>query len=323
MFGGNFQIMKKTLSTLIFSVAISFSQGDMYPTETQYGGGIGFGTMFMVLDRVPGQSVLNELGFNEKELGVQPLVFFGGEGFSQMSGPWRLGGYAGVGTAQMTNVYEIIKYKEDNAEVFFQPDGGDVQQDYFNNFKVKARINFLLGALMLEYVVPIYRDLEVSVGALAGLGRYSLSIDQQIKTNMWKDIGKNPNTEFLDDKAYYAYLKDETVYVAEHNAKETYKDFRERYDSDNFVNPVTNLRYREMNLNGAMSEIGGSFFNFQPYIAVKWQFLDRTGLRMSAGFNQGSIGSGRMNLNNHIPIGDSPKSSLMGFTIRTMIYFGL
>lgn len=323
MFSSYFDLMKKSLTLLLASTTIAFSQGDIYPTETNYGGGIGFGTMFMVLDKIPGQSILDELGFNEKELGVQPLVFLGGEGFSQMSGPWRLGGYAGFATTHMTNIYEIIKYKELNSTVGFQQTE-DQEQDYFNNFKVKARINFLLGALMLEYVIPIYRDLEVSAGALAGLGRYSLSIDQQIKTNMWKDIGKNPNSEFLDDKAYYAYLKDETVYVAEHDAdKETYESFRDRFDSDDFLDPDSNLRYREMNLNGSMSEIGGSFFNFQPYIALKWQFLDRTGLRISAGFNQGSIGSGSMNLNSHMPIGDSPKSNLKGFTIRTMIYFGL
>ena len=64
-------------------------------------------------------------------------------------------------------------------------------------------------------------------------------------------------------------------------------------------------------------------FNFQPYVAIKWQFLDRMGLRMSAGFNRGTIGAGRWRLNGHIPINDSPEASIGGFTVRTVIYFGL
>ena len=46
--------MKQTLITLLTVTTLVFSQGDIYPTENNYGGGIGFSTMYMVLDTVPG-----------------------------------------------------------------------------------------------------------------------------------------------------------------------------------------------------------------------------------------------------------------------------
>ena len=67
--------MKKTLLIFIFANALSFSQGNIYPTETNYGGCIGFSSMYMVLDSIPGQSILNSLGFDTDELGTKPLVF--------------------------------------------------------------------------------------------------------------------------------------------------------------------------------------------------------------------------------------------------------
>ena len=80
---------------------------------------------------------------------------------------------------------------------------------------------------------------------------------------------------------------------------------------------------RPINVNGTMTELSGTFFNFQPYVAIKWQFLDRMGLRISAGYNRGTIAAGRWKLNGHLPINDSPASALHGITLRTVIYFGL
>ena len=68
-----------------------FAQGNVYPVETSYGGGIGFGNMYMILNEVPGASVLDSIGFDVDGLQTRPLVFYGGEGFAQMIGPWRLG----------------------------------------------------------------------------------------------------------------------------------------------------------------------------------------------------------------------------------------
>ena len=65
------------------------------------------------------------------------------------------------------------------------------------------------------------------------------------------------------------------------------------------------------------------FFNFQPYVAVKWQFLERLGLRISVGFNKGTVRQGSWKLNGRTQIGDSPSSALSGVAFRTMLYVGL
>ena len=92
---------------------------------------------------------------------------------------------------------------------------------------------------------------------------------------------------------------------------------------DEAANKFREQGLRPINVTGSMTELSGTFFNFQPYVAVKWQFLDRMGLRISAGYNRGTIGAGRWKRNGHIPINDSPKSALKGITLRTVIYFGL
>ena len=254
----------------------------------------------MILNQVPGSSVLDSIGFDVDELQTRPLVFYGGEGFAQMIGPWRLGGYAGIGSAQISNVYDIQLYKNEvGGGVGYDP-GIDTAYPFNDNLSVKGKLNILLGAMTAEYVFPIYRDLEVMAGALMGLGSYTLSVDQHIGTPKWDDIGKSK----------YGYLSgDSLIYVLVDG----------QADADNIRDEGLKLTH----VNESMTEISSLFFNFQPYVAVKWQFLDRMGLRMSAGFNRGTIGAGRWRLNGHIPISDSPEGSISGFTVRTVIYFGL
>ena len=74
---------------------------------------------------------------------------------------------------------------------------------------------------------------------------------------------------------------------------------------------------------GLMRDVSATFFNFQPYVAVKWQITDRVGLRLSIGFNKGVIRAGQWKLNDRFQISDSPESALSGLSFRTMIYFGL
>jgi hypothetical protein len=319
--------MKKIL--LIFIIAGSFgvSQGNIYPRETNYGGGVGFSTMYMVLDSIPGQSILNDLGFDIDELGTKPLVFYGGEGFAQMSGPWRLGGYAGIGSTRRSKVYDIKTYEEKNNNPGYQKDDVDetnTLQLASSSFTAKARISFLIGAMTFEYVIPIYRDLEVTAGALMGMGAYSLGINQTvIDIEKYSDIGKHlPNNE-LGNNPYYAYYDgdDETVYVDLNEDKKSAKDLKNAFLEHKYE--TTDVAYREVNLTGSMTELSGSFFNFQPYIAVKWQFLDRTGLRISAGFNKSLIKSDNLKVNGYQDFGDATNSSLHGFTVRTVLYFGL
>ena len=313
--------MKKTLLTFIFANALSFSQGNIYPRETNYGGGVGLSTMYMVLDSIPGQSLLDNLGFDTDELGTKPLVFYGGEGFAQMSGPWRLGGYAGIGSSPVSNSYEIKTYEDKNGEPGYQSaDEVNELQAVSNRFRVNARLNFLMGAMTFEYVIPIYRDLEVTAGTLMGVGGYSLTINQSVTPlEAYSNIGKHlPIND--PGQEHHAYLDGETVFVDinERNlsAEDLTELFREHQDQ------TTGVRYQKVNLEGSITELNGYFFNFQPYIAVKWQFLDRVGLRISAGFNKGLIKSDKLEVNG-LANADASNSSLHGFTVRTVLYFGL
>ena len=309
MFSAYFDLMKQFITAFLFVISLAKAQGDIYPTETTYGGGIGFSTMYMILDTVPGASLLNSLGINVDELGTRPLVFYGGEGFAQMSGPWRLGGYAGIGASQVSNVFGIQMFaNRDNVDGYQKPAfgneaNGDTLYNFSGNLSVTARLSFLLGAVTTEYVFPIFRDLEVMAGALMGIGRYTLSIDQHIGTPKWGKLGNNMYGEIYGD----------TVLIQLDGPD--FDDEAKDNNESEFLRPI--------NVTGTMTELSGTFFNFQPYVAIKWQFLDRMGLRISAGYNRGTIASGKWKLNGNRPINDSPESALHGITLRTVIYFGL
>ena len=301
--------MKQFITAFLFVISLAKAQGDIYPTETTYGGGIGFSTMYMILDTVPGASLLNSLGVNVDELGTRPLVFYGGEGFAQMSGPWRLGGYAGIGATQAGSVFGLKMFaNRDNVDGYQKPAfgneaNGDTLYNFSGNLSVTARLSFLLGAVTTEYVFPIFRDLEVMAGALMGIGRYTLSIDQHIGTPKWGKLGNNMYGEIYGD----------TVLIQLDGPD--FDDEAKDNNESEFLRPI--------NVTGTMTELSGTFFNFQPYVAIKWQFLDRMGLRISAGYNRGTIASGKWKLNGNRPINDSPESALHGITLRTVIYFGL
>ena len=309
MFSAYFDLMKQFITAFLFVISLAKAQGDIYPTETTYGGGIGFSTMYMILDTVPGASLLNSLGINVDELGTRPLVFYGGEGFAQMSGPWRLGGYAGIGATQAGSVFGLKMFaNRDNVDGYQKPAfgneaNGDTLYNFSGNLSVTARLSFLLGAVTTEYVFPIFRDLEVMAGALMGIGRYTLSIDQHIGTPKWGKLGNNMYGEIYGD----------TVLIQLDGPD--FDDEAKDNNESEFLRPI--------NVTGTMTELSGTFFNFQPYIAIKWQFLDRMGLRISAGYNRGTIASGKWKLNGNRPINDSPESALHGITLRTVIYFGL
>ena len=249
------------------------------------------------MNELPGEEVITRLGLDVGKINYRPMVFYGGEGFAQMVGPWRLGGYAGFGAAQTSNVFDVYYYK-DEGDVGYNE--GETIKDTGSNLSVSARINMLLGAMTVEYVFPLYRDLEVMTGSLMGIGHYTLSVDQHvdgIDDDTWASIGNDAvAANSVVGDGYY-------ISVA---------------DPDNATDATT----RELK-SSYMTELGGTFFNFQPYVAVRWQFLDRMGLRISAGYNRGTIGGGQWKMNGHISVLDSPEAPLDGFTIRTVIYFGL
>ena len=143
--------------------------------------------------------------------------------------------------------------------------------------------------------MPIFQDLELSGGALLGLGRASLSIEQTIGNPTWDATFSN----------VYGVIDNDTLY----------------YEVDNLELGADILP--SIQLPGLLRNMTGTFFNFQPYIAIKWQFLDRLGIRISTGYNQGTITAGSWKLNGGTKISDSPLSSIEGLTFRTMLYMGL
>jgi len=305
------------LIILILPIVIS-AQSDLYPIEDYYGGGIGYSPMYMILDSIPGASKLKQVGVNPDNFN-SPFVIHGGEGFTQISGRWRLGGYAGVGTSRISNALSVILAVERNRLEGIQDtttieiiDGNqiryypDTTANYTGIFvpTIEAKFTFMISAVTLEYVVPIFRDLEVASGAMFGIGRTIISIDQNTGTPRWDASFSNNFGQVINDTLIYTVDATGTTPQAAIDALQ-----------GSYLSPQAS--------SAGMTNLSGSFFNFQPYVAVKWQITDRVGLRLSIGFNKGVIRAGQWKLNDRFQISDSPESALSGLSFRTMIYFGL
>ena len=285
-------MMNKIIFIFIFKCTIAFGQFS-YPAEDFLGGGIGYSPMYISLDSIPGASYLTALGLDPKNFS-DPFVIHGGEGFAHVTGRWRIGGYAGMGASSVSTIPDIILFEDSGPTGF---DAGDTSVVYTDDFNpsIKAKFSFLLGAASVEYVMPLLQDLELSSGALMGLGRVSMAIDQQSGNPRWDKIFSNA----------YGTMSDGTLYY-----------------------PVTDIDDTDQQIvpgevAGLQRDVSATFFNFQPYVAVKWQFLERLGLRISMGANKGTVPAGSWKLNGRTSVSDSPQSSLSGLTFRTMLYIGL
>ena len=303
------------LIILILPIVI-FAQSDLYPVEDYFGGGIGYSPMYMMLDSIPGASKLKQVGVNPDNFN-SPFVVHGGEGFTQIAGRWRLGGYAGIGTSRISNALSVKLAVETNSEPGIQntiklAQGEDleVKSDWSENYTgifvptIEAKFTFMIGAATLEYVVPIFRDLEVASGAMFGIGRAVISIDQNTGTPRWDASFSNNFGQIINDTLYYAI-----------DTTGTTSDLAFDALQGSYLPPLAS--------SAGMTSISGTFFNFQPYVAVKWQITDRVGLRLSIGYNKGVVRAGQWKLNDRFQISDSPESALSGLTFRTMLYFGL
>ena len=303
------------LIILVLPIVI-FAQSDLYPVEDYYGGGIGYSPMYMILDSIPGASKLKQVGVNPDDFN-SPFVIHGGEGFTQISGRWRLGGYAGIGTSRISNALSVILAVNTNRMPGIQdtltPGIGtedDVRADTTAHYTgifvptIEAKFTFMISAITLEYVVPIFRDLEVASGAMFGIGRTIISIDQNTGTPRWDASFSNNFGQVLNDTLIYTI---DTTGTNSHNAMDALQGA--------YLPPLAS--------SAGMTNLSGTFFNFQPYVAVKWQITDRVGLRLSIGYNKGVIRAGQWKLNDRFQISDSPESALSGLSFRTMIYFGL
>ena len=297
--------MKKIITSITFFVTSLFSQFDLYPVTDFFGGGIGYSPMYISIEDFPATDLLKDLGLDPKQFD-SPFVVHGGEGFAHMTGKWRIGSYAGVGSSSISTVTNVRLFVDADGDGILDQNEIDNSVDYDGNFdpSIEAKITVSLGAASIEYVMPVFQDLEISAGAMMGLGRLNLSIDQYAANPKW--------TEMFD----FSYGPKVPGVDADSNSTVNYY-----YAVDNLGNPISG--FNAANAPGVMSDLSGTFFNFQPYVAVKWQLLDRVGLRISAGFNKGTIGQGRWKLNSRYLIGDSEEYTLSGVTFRTMLYLGL
>ncbi|HIF28987.1 MAG TPA: hypothetical protein EYQ40_10780 [Candidatus Marinimicrobia bacterium] len=286
--------MKNIVLFLTLSSSLLMAQFS-YPLEDFLGGGIGYSPMYIKLDSIPGSSDLMGLGLNPKDF-KDPFVIHGGEGFAHVTGRWRIGGYAGAGGTSISTVPDIIIFQDDNGNDSL--DAGENSKDYtsFFNPRIEGKFTISMGAASIEYVMPLLQDLELSAGALMGLARAGLAVDQQNGTPRWGTIFNN---------AYGTMDSTGTLY---------YGVSASEYDEP-VILPGT--------IPGIMRDVSATFFNFQPYVAVKWQFLERLGLRISVGFNKGTIQAGKWKLNGNTKISDSPASAIQGASFRTMLYIGL
>ena len=294
--------MKRALTYILLSLSTLFGQFDLYPVTDFFGGGIGYSPMYISIDEFPATDLLKNLGLDPTKFNT-PFVVHGGEGFAHMTGKWRIGGYAGIGSSSISTITNVQLYV-DLAETGYN---GETAVDYDGNFDptIEAKITLSLGAGSIEYVMPIFQDLEISAGAMMGLGRLNLSIDQYAANPKWREMFNfsygskawDVNDDGTDSTLTYYYAVTDVG------------------------DPISG--FNAANAPGVMSDLSGTFFNFQPYVAIKWQLLDRVGLRISAGFNKGTIGQGRWKLNSRYLIGDSEEYSLQGVTFRTMLYLGL
>jgi hypothetical protein len=286
--------MKNIVLFITLSASLLMAQFS-YPLEDFLGGGIGYSPMYIKLDSIPGSSDLMGLGLNPKNF-RDPFVIHGGEGFAHVTGRWRIGGYAGVGATTVSTVPNVIIFQDDDDDGVF--DEGENSKDYTNFFNptIEAKFSISMGAASIEYVMPLLQDFELSAGALMGLARAGIAVDQQ---------SGNPRWGTVFDNAYGTMDSTGTLYYG--------------VDSSDYDEPVI----LPGTIPGLLRDVSATFFNFQPYVAVKWQFLERLGLRISVGFNKGTIPAGNWVLNGRTKISDSPASSIQGASFRTMLYIGL
>ena len=296
--------MKRILTYISLSLSIIYGQFDLYPVSDFFGGGIGYSPMYINIDKFPATDLLKNVGLNPSSFDA-PFVVHGGEGFAHMTGKWRIGSYAGVGSSSISTITNVQLYVDSDGNN--ELNGNETAVDYDGNFDptIEAKLTFSLGAASIEYVMPIFQDLEISAGAMMGLGRLNLSIDQ---------YAANPKWGQMFDFAYGS-----KAWVPNEDGTDSTLTYY--YAVDDVGNPIDG--FDASNAPGVMSDLSGTFFNFQPYVAIKWQLLDRVGLRISAGFNKGTIGQGRWKLNSRYLIGDSEEYTLQGVSFRTMLYLGL
>ena len=143
-----------------------------------------------------------------------------------MTGKWRIGSYAGVGSSSISTVTNVRLFVDADGDGVLDQNEIDNSVDYDGNFdpSIEAKITISLGAASIEYVMPVFQDLEISAGAMMGLGRLNLSIDQYAANPKW--------TEMFD----FSYGPKVPGVDADSNSTVNYY-----YAVDNLGNPISGL----------------------------------------------------------------------------------
>ena len=305
------QFLKFVLAITLIPFVL-WAQDDYYPSEPYYGGGVGFSEMFLFIDvgQLDGFELLGtvtDTAGNSTGLGLNtadfssPFVVYGGEGFSQVTGRWRIGGYAGVGNSSIGDRSEITLFLDENTDGVYGVE--EVTQTYDGDVPDKqVSFTLLFSGAIVEYIIPILRGLELNAGALMGLGSVTAKITQSSGGGGWSD--QFTDMYSLGPDGYYA--------VGDLDTNGT-------IDRDDFAL----VEFEASATGSSMRSLKGSFFNMQPYAGVKLQFLDRMGLKMTVGYNLGSVQQGKWILNDLERISDSQATPFSGLAVRAMIYFGL
>ena len=294
---------------VVFIPFVIFSQNDFYSADNSYGGGVGFSQMylFMNVGKLDGFELLSDsagLGLNTSDFS-DLFIMNGGEGFSQITGKWRIGGYAGLGSSSIGGKTKVMLFIDSDTSGSYSV--GDTSFVYQGNYApdIRAKVSMWIGGATVEYALPIFKGLEISAGTLVGLGRTSFNIVYaSTKTSKWD----NQFSNIYGEDGYYEvtdFNGDTLVDISDVNILQ-----------EDYILKVTPTA-------GSMTSLSGTFLTLQPYAAVKLQFLDRVGIRISVGFNLGKVNQGGWVLNDGSRIADSPTTSFNALAIRAMIYFGL
>jgi len=245
------------LSTLYAQRSVPFS------TEEYFGGGIGYTPTFLLLDLAKsfpfnqldkdatntgllGSGGLQFTGEDSTSLG-NLLVIHGAEGFGNISGNWRIGAYVGLGSKSITRVDTVTKLQTD------------------------LKITLMTGSASIEYVIPLFSNLEIAAGSLFGISRAVIQFAKRDKVPGWED----------------------------------------------------QFTFTNIGQNNYSVTLSGTFFSFQPYVAIKLQFLDRAGLRVSGGYNVGTLPANQWKLNDFGKIQAPSESNFNALAVRVMLYLGI
>ena len=134
--------MKKIITSITFFVTSLYSQFDLYPVTDFFGGGIGYRPMYINIEDFPATDLLKDLGLDPKQFD-SPLVVHGGEGLAHMTGKWRIGSYAGVGSSSISTVTNVRLFVDADGDGILDQNEIDNSVDYDGNFDPSIELSLI------------------------------------------------------------------------------------------------------------------------------------------------------------------------------------